>query len=53
MLTSGDAAELDLGAPVGRAAGLRDPAIVVTAQRILDAAPTVVHVVPPTSTARA
>ena len=50
MLTSGDVVELDLGAPAGREAGFRHPAIVVTAQRILDAAPTVVHVVPLTST---
>lgn len=53
MLSSGDVVQLHLGAPAGREAGLRQPAIVVTAQRILDAAPSVVHVVPLTSTMRA
>lgn len=52
MLTSGDVVDLDLGLPSGREAGFRHPAIVVTAQRILDAAPSVVHVVPLTSTLR-
>ena len=46
MLNSGDVVELDLGAPTGREAGFRHPAVVVTAQRILDAAPNVVQVVP-------
>lgn len=53
MLTSGDVVDLDLGAPIGREPGLRHPAIVITAQRILDATPKVVHVVPLTSTIRA
>jgi mRNA interferase MazF len=52
MLTSGDVVELELAAPEGREAGFRHPAIVVTAQRILDAVPSVVHVVPLTSTIR-
>ncbi len=52
MLTSGDVVELDLGRPEGREAGFRHPAIVVTAQRILDAQPTVIQVVPVTSTIR-
>ncbi len=52
MLTSGDVVHLDLGLPVGREAGFRHPAIVVTAQRILNAEPSVVHVVPLTSTIR-
>ncbi len=52
MLTSGDVVELDLGAPAGREAGFRHPAIVVTAQRVLDAEPTVVQIVPLTSTLR-
>jgi mRNA interferase MazF len=52
MLTSGDVVELDLGLPEGREAGFRHPAVVVTAQRILDAVPTVIHVVPLTSTIR-
>lgn len=53
MLTSGDVVQLDFGSPAGREAGFGRPAIVVTAQRILDAAPAVVHVVPLTSTIRA
>lgn len=52
MLTSGDVVDLDLGSPEGREAGFRHPAVVVTAQRILDAVPSVVHVVPLTSTIR-
>ncbi len=52
MLTSGDVVELDLGAPEGREAGFRHPAIVVTAQGVLDADPNVVQVVPLTSTLR-
>lgn len=52
MLTSGDVVNLDLGPPSGQEAGFRHPAIVVTAQRILDAEPAVVHVVPLTSTIR-
>ena len=52
MPTSGDVVDLDLGAPEGREAGFRHPAVLVTAQRILDAAPSVVHVVPLTSTIR-
>jgi mRNA interferase MazF len=52
MLSSGDVVELDLGTPTGREAGFRHPAVVVTAQRILDAAPNVIHVVPLTTTIR-
>jgi mRNA interferase MazF len=52
MLNSGDIVELDLGLPSGREAGFRHPAVVVTAQRILDAAPSVVQVVPVTTTIR-
>ena len=40
------------GFPEGREAGFRHPAILVTAQRILDADPTVVHVAPLTTTIR-
>ncbi len=53
MLTSGDLVELDLGVPTGREAGFPRPAIIVTAQAVLDQAPTVVQVVPLTSTLRA
>lgn len=52
MPTSGDVVDLELGAPEGREAGFRHPAVLVTAQRILDAEPSVVHVVPLTSTIR-
>ena len=52
MQTSGDVVDLDLGQPEGREAGFLHPAIVITAQRILDASPTVVHVVPLTSNIR-
>jgi mRNA interferase MazF len=49
MPTSGDIVGLDLASPSGREAGFRHPAVVVTAQRILAASPSVIHVVPLTS----
>jgi mRNA interferase MazF len=52
MLTSGDVIELDLGYPHGSEAGLVRPAVVVTADRILRANPTIIHVVPLTRTLR-
>lgn len=52
MPNSGDIVDLDLGAPEGREAGFKHPAVVVTAQRILEANPTVLQVVPLTSTQR-
>lgn len=52
MLTSGDVADVDLGRPTLREAGFRHPAVVVTAQRILDAGPNVIHVVPLTTNIR-
>jgi mRNA interferase MazF len=52
MLTSGDVVDLDLGTPEGREAGFRRPGVIVTAQRVLDREPSVVHVVPLTSTFR-
>ena len=52
MLTSGDVVDLDRGPPTGREAGFRHPAVVVTAQRVLDADPSVVQVVPLTTTIR-
>lgn len=52
MPNSGDVVDLELGVPEGREAGNRHPAMLVTAQRILDAGPSVVHVVPLTSTIR-
>lgn len=52
MLTPGDVVELDLGVPSGSEAGLRRPAIVVTARRVLRGEPNVVQVVPLTRTIR-
>ena len=52
MLTPGDVVELDLGVPTGSGAGLRRPAIVVTAARVLTGRPYVVQVVPLTRTIR-
>jgi mRNA interferase MazF len=52
MPSSGDIVNLDLGVPEGREAGFRHPAVVVTAQRILKVNPSVIHVVPLTSTIR-
>ncbi|MDJ0664386.1 MAG: type II toxin-antitoxin system PemK/MazF family toxin [Acidimicrobiia bacterium] len=52
MLNSGDVIQLDLGVPEGREAGFRHRAVVITAQRILDAQPNVIQVVPLTSTVR-
>ena len=52
MQSSGDIVNLDLGQPEGREAGYLHPAVIVTAQRILDAAPSVIQVVPLTSSLR-
>lgn len=52
MLTPGDVVELDLGTPAGSEAGLRRPAIVVTAARVLRGGPNVVQVVPLTRAIR-
>ena len=52
MLNSGDVVPVELGTPSGREAGFRHPTIVVTAQAILDSSPSVVHIVPLTSTLR-
>lgn len=52
MLTPGDVVEIDLGTPIGSEAGLRRPAVVVTAGRILRGVPNVVQVVPLTRTIR-
>lgn len=52
MPTAGDVVDLDLGGPRGNEAGFVHPAVVVTAQRILDAGPSVIHVVPLTTTLR-
>lgn len=52
MLTPGDVVDLDLGMPSGSEAGLRRPAVVVTAARVLRGGPNVVQVVPLTRTVR-
>ena len=52
MPNSGDVVDLDLGLPAGREVGFIHPAIIVTSQRILDLTPSVVHVVPMTTTIR-
>lgn len=52
MPISGDVVDLDLAVPDGGAAGFVHPAVVVTAQRILDAGPRVIQVVPLTTTLR-
>lgn len=52
MLTPGDVVTLDLGTPLESEAGLRRPAVVVTAHRVLRGGPNVVQVVPLTRTVR-
>jgi len=52
MLTSGDVVMIDLGAPTGREAGFRHPAVVVTAQRVIDGGASVLQVVPLSSRVR-
>lgn len=52
MLTSGDIVEVDLGTPIGSEAGLRRPAVIVTARGVLQGSPNVVQVVPLTRTIR-
>jgi mRNA interferase MazF len=52
MLTSGDVVDVRLGPPAGHEAGFDHPAVVVTAQAVLDQGPVVVFVVPLTTTIR-
>lgn len=52
MPTSGDVVRLDFGLPQGSEAGFPRPGVVVTAAKILKQKPTVVQVVPLTSTIR-
>ncbi len=51
-LTAGAIALVDLGVPSGHEAGFARPAVIVTAQEVLDANPTVLQVVPVTSKLR-
>lgn len=53
MLTSGDVCHADLGEPSGREAGFPRPVVIVTAQSVLSQSPSVVYVVPLTTTMRA
>jgi mRNA interferase MazF len=52
MRHCGDVQLADLGEPQGREAGFARPVVVVTAQLVLDQRPSVIHVVPLTSTIR-
>lgn len=52
MPTSGDVVRVDLGTPAGSEAGMIRPVVVVTAQQVLEHSPTVVQVVPLTTTIR-
>jgi mRNA interferase MazF len=52
MLNSGDVVDVQLGPPGGREAGFSHPAVVVTSRRLLERTPSVVHVVPLTTTIR-
>jgi mRNA interferase MazF len=52
MLTSGDVVDVDLGIPEGNEAGFLHPAIVVTARMVLNRNPSIIHIVPLTSTVR-
>jgi mRNA interferase MazF len=52
MRRCGDIQLADLGEPQGREAGFARPVVIVTAQLVLDQDPSVVHVVPLTSTIR-
>jgi mRNA interferase MazF len=52
MPTSGDIVHLDLGVPQDSEAGFPRPAVVVTAAQVLKHTPSVVQVVPLTSTIR-
>jgi mRNA interferase MazF len=52
MRRCGDVQLADLGEPQGREAGFARPVVVVTAQLVLDQRPSVLHVVPLTSTIR-
>jgi mRNA interferase MazF len=52
-MVSGDIVDLDLGIPKDHKARFRHSAVVVTAQRIVNANPSVIQVVPLTSTIRA
>jgi mRNA-degrading endonuclease toxin of MazEF toxin-antitoxin module len=52
FVPSGDVIRVDLATPVGSEAGMVRPAVIVTAQRVLEHAPRVLQVVPVTTTLR-
>lgn len=52
MPSAGDVVEVGLGVPMGSEAGRRRPAVVLTAEQVLAANPTVIQVVPLTGTVR-
>ena len=52
MPTSGDVVRLDFGVPQGSEAGFPRPGVVVTAAKVMEHHPTVVQVVPLTTTIR-
>ena len=52
MLISGDVVDLNLGLPTGSEADIPRPAVIVSAQEILDRSPSVIKVNPLTSTIR-
>lgn len=52
MPNSGDVVQVDLGTPMGSEAGMVRPAVVITAQRVLDHSPRVLQVVPLTTRIR-
>ena len=52
MLNSGDVVDVQLGAPKGWAAGSSHPAVIVMGRRILEGTPSIVQVVPLTTTIR-
>lgn len=48
-MRAGDLVEVDFGVPAGSEPGFRRPAVVITADGVLEAGPRTVHVVPLTS----
>jgi mRNA-degrading endonuclease toxin of MazEF toxin-antitoxin module len=51
-MRAGDVVEVDFGDPEGSEAGFVRPAIIVTADLVLDGGPRTIHVIPLTSNAR-
>ncbi len=51
-MQAGDLVEVDFGIPAGSEPGFRRPAVVITADAVLEAEPRTVHVVPVTTNVR-